>query len=405
MTTNTNYQVEEKGLLKELVSYMIPGITGLLFNSLYIVVDGLFVARMLGRESFAAVTVGVPAVEILLAISMLISVGAGVLISSNKGQGKNDEARAVFNMSVKVLVGVALIIGVTTLIFIEPLVKMMGATPDIMDLAVTYMKYFLMFIPAFMFSYAMATWLRNDTQPKLAMTALIVGAFSNVFLDWFFMGPMNMGIAGAAIATGLGPVFGIMIMMPHFISRRGILSFEKVKLNGKILLEMFTKGLPSFTMEFALGITALCVNIAISKHLDSLGFAAYGIIGYIALIAMSIFLGMAEGTQPLISYYHGANMTLEIKEILKISVILSTVIGIIVYALLYVFAEVPVSLFAYGDNELIKTATRASLFYFPTLFVSGINIVVSSYVQSIGKWKHSVVISLSRSLIILMPLY
>ncbi|MBU5426279.1 MATE family efflux transporter [Tissierella pigra] len=395
---------QSKNMFRLLLSYIVPGIAGLLFNSLYIVVDGLFVARMLGREPLAAVTVGVPVVEILLALSMLISVGAGVLISSKNGKGEYKEARGIFNISVRLLAIVSILIAVGALIFIRPIAKMLGATPDIMDLVVEYMKYFFAFSPAFMFSYAMCTWLRNDSQPKLAMFAQIVGALSNVFLDWYFMGPLKMGIGGAALATGLGPVFSMTIMLPHFISKKGNLYFEKIKMDFKIISDMLLKGIPSFAMEFALGITTLCVNIAIGIHMGALGFAAFGIVGYIALIILSLFLGMAEGSQPLISFYHGANEDKNMKVILKISLRISIAIGIIAYLLLFKYTEVPVSIFADNDIELVKAATTATIYYFPALFVSGINILLASYMQSIGHWKESVAISLCRSLILLLPL-
>lgn len=188
---------------------------------------------------------------------MLISVGAGVLISGKNGRGEFKEARDIFNISVRLLAVVSILIAVGALIFVRPISKMLGATPDIMDLVVEYMKYFFAFSPAFMFSYAMCTWLRNDSQPKLAMFAQIVGALSNVFLDWYFMGPLKMGIGGAALATGLGPVFSMIIMFPHFISKKGNLYLEKIKIDFKTISDMILKGIPSFTMEFALG-NGLC---------------------------------------------------------------------------------------------------------------------------------------------------
>lgn len=397
-------KTQSKAIFKELLNFIIPGITGLLFNSLYIVVDGIFVARMLGREALAAVTVGVPAVEILLALSMLVAVGAGVIISSEHGKGNLKEARQVFNLSVRTLLALSIFIAITSLIFIKPLAKLMGATPDIMDLVVEYLLYFLLFSPAFMFSYAMSAWLRNDSQPKLAMTAQIIGALANVFLDWFFMGPLQMGVGGAALATGLGPIIGIAIMLPHFVKKTGNLYFESTPMNKSLLVDMIKKGIPSFTMEFALGITTLCVNIAISIHMGALEFATFGIIGYIALIVLSIFLGMAEGSQPLISYYHGANQTHKTNQILKMSLGLSIVFGILSYIFLYYFIEIPVTIFAQHDLELIQSASTAALYYFWAFFVSGINILLASYVQSIGRWPGSILISLNRSLIILMPL-
>ncbi len=395
---------QSRNIFRLLLSYIVPGIAGLLFNSLYIVVDGLLVARMLGREPLAAVTVGVPVVEILLSLSMFISVGAGVLISSKNGRGEYEEARGVFNISVRLLAIVSILIAVISLIFRYPIARILGATPDIMDLVVEYLTYFFIFSPSFMFSYAVCTWLRNDSEPKLAMFAQLVGAFFNVVLDWYFMGPLKMGIGGAALATGLGPLFSVIIMLPHFISKKGRLYFEKVRMDFKIISEMLLKGIPSFTMEFALGITTLCVNIAIGMHIGALGFAAFGIVGYIALIIMSVFLGMAEGSQPLISFYHGANEKSNMRKILKISLYISSAIGIIAYLLLFKYTEFPVHIFADNDIELVKTAVTATIYYFPALFVSGTNILLASYMQSTGHWKESVVVSLCRCLILLLPL-
>ncbi|NYB73322.1 MATE family efflux transporter [Sedimentibacter hydroxybenzoicus DSM 7310] len=391
-------------ILRQLLSYIIPGIAGLIFNSLYIVVDGIFVARMLGREPLAAVTVGVPVVEVLLSLSMLVSVGAGVLISVKNGRREHKKARDIFNISVRLLAIASVLIAAISLIFINPLARMLGATSDIMALVVEYLSYFFAFSPAFMFSYAMCTWLRNDSQPRLAMTAQIIGALSNVFLDWYFMGPLKMGIGGAAIATGLGPLISIIIMLPHFMLKKGNLYLENVKMDLKIIYEILLRGIPSFIMEFALGITTLCVNIAIGIHIGALGFAAFGIVGYIALIVLSVFLGMAEGSQPLISFYHGANEKNNIRTILKISLCISSAIGIIAYLLLFKYPEIPVNVFADNDIELVEAAATATIYYFPALFVSGMNILLASYMQSIGHWKESVVISLCRCLLLLLPL-
>lgn len=404
MRNQASHTLKNKSIYIELSSYMIPGIAGLLFNSMYIVVDGIFVARLLGREALAAVTVGVPVVEILLAFSMLMSVGAGVLISNKNGQGKHEEARYIFNLSVRLLLIVSLFTAVASILFLRPIALALGATADIVDLVITYLKVFFIFSPTFMFSYAICSWLRNDSKPKLVMIAQIIGALANVFLDWLFMGPLQMGIAGASLATGLGPLLSISIMLPHFILKKGNLYLEKTKMKIEVIKDIVLKGIPSFTMESALGITTFCVNIAISVHLGALGFAAFGILGYIALIVLSVFLGMAEGSQPLISFYHGANQRRITKKMLIISLQIAGFIGVLTYILLYKFANIPVSIFADHDAKLAQTAITASRYYFLALFASGLNIILASYVQSIGKWQKSVIISLSRSLFLLVPL-
>ena len=387
----------------ELLKYIVPGIVGLLFNSLYIVIDGLFVARMLGRDALAAVTLAVPVMEIMIAFSMLISIGSGVIISNLNGQGKVKEGRKVFNISSRVLLLLSITIAIVPNLLLRPIIKLLGGTEDIYFLTRDYLRALLLLAPGFMFSYGLGTWSRNDGQPKVAMVAQVVGALVNIGLDWLFMGPLQMGIRGAAIATGLGPIVGIAIMLPHFIRKKGDLYFEKVKMDLGIISDVMKKGVPSFSMEFALGLTTLCMNIVISKYLGVLGLAVYGIVGYIALILYSVFLGMAEGSQPLLSYYHGAEDDGRKKSILSISIIISVITGILGYIVLNMKGVHVIKIFAGKDVKLIQGTVAAVKIYFVGLFITGINIVSSSFMQSVGDWKESVFISLLRSVLILYP--
>lgn len=395
---------EEREVFRELLKYILPGIFGLLFNSLYIVVDGLFVARMLGREALAAVTVAVPIMEIMIALSMLISVGSGVLISKLKGENKVLEARKVFNTGVGMLLGISLFLAIFPQIVLENLVGFLGAGEELVFLTKDYLRYLFLLAPGFMFSYGLGTWLRNDNRPNITMVAQVVGALTNIFLDWFFMGPMDMGIKGAAIATGIGPLVAIAIMLGHFLKKKGDLYFERIKLEAMLVLDIVKNGAPSFSMEFALGITTLIMNLAISKHIGTLGLAVYGIIGYIALMVYSIFLGIGEGSQPLVSFYDGKNEGLRMRIILKQNIVIAFIVGIFSYIFLQVGKETVVRVFAGSDQILLDYTTNIIRYYFIALSITGVNIILSAYMQSVGKWVESIFLSLLRSFILLLPL-
>lgn len=385
--------------------YAMPGIGALLFNSLYIVVDGIFVSKMLGRIALASVTVVVPVVEILIALSMLISVGAGVIISKYQGEGDLISARKYFNISFWMLIVVSLILLISSIVFHNPIISILGSTPDTHEEIKKYFLWFIVFSPFFMLNYGLCTWLRNDQRPNLVMVTQIIGAVLNIVLDWLFMGPLNMGIAGAAIATGLGPVVGVSLMLPHLLHKKGNLYFEKVKIRIKDINIITLKGIPSFAMEFALGLTTLFCNIAIANHLGSLGLATYGIIGYISLIALSLFLGMSQGTQPLISYYFGAKKIELVSRLVKLGTTSCAVIGVITFVFLVLFKQIPINIFVQNNDISLKEMTSGAInIYFFALFASGINIYISSALQSIERWVPSIFISLSRCLIILVPL-
>lgn len=390
---------------QQLNKYIIPGIIGLLFNSLYIVVDGLFVARILGEKSLAAVTVAVPIMEVLIALSMLISVGSGVLISKYNGQDDYLNSRKTFNIGFRVILSLGLIISLAGLLFLPKLSMALGATPDIFNQVVDYLKYLLIFTPGFMLNYGLGTWLRNDNNPKLAMVSQILGAITNIILDWVFMAPLNMGIKGASIATGLGPIVGILITLPHFILKKNNLYFEKINIFKELnrILEIIKKGLASFSMEFALGMTTFSMNIFIGKYLGSKGFAIFGIIGYLALLIFSLFLGMAEGSQPLVSYYDGKNNSTKKIEILSLTMLYSVFIGFVAYLGLISKGKFLIAIFAKGNRELIEASYKVVKLYFIGLSFVGLNIVISSYLQSIGLWLESSLISMFRSCLFLLP--
>ena len=283
--------------------YALPQMIGLLFNSVYMIVDGVFIGNRLGRDAMAAAAVSVPLVEILIALSMAVATGAGVLISSRLGKGEKDKARSVFTLSVLCTAVMGVLISVLGNIWIHPLAELLGSTPAIHDEAIRYMWYIVTFSPFLLFSFLLSGLVRNDNRPKLAMFALMFGSVSNIVLDYVFMYPLNMGIAGAALATALGPIFSVLIMLPHFLRKRGDLYLVKFKVKLREIGSIYIFGFPSFIMEFTIGIITFVYNFAIVHYgFGEIGLAAYLVIGYLMLIILTLFLdgsGLAANLQLL----------------------------------------------------------------------------------------------------------
>ncbi len=389
---------------KELLKYMGPGIIGLLFNSIYIVVDGIFVANMLGPDALAAVTVVVPVVEVLIALSLMISIGGGVYIAIHRGLKNLKTSRSYFNHGLILTLVFSSLITVGALIFRNPIVRMLGATDRIHEQGVEYFIWFIVFVPFFMLNYALGTWVRNDGKPGLAMAGQIIGAVLNVFLDYIFMGPMKMGLKGAAIATGLGPVIGIIILLPHFLGKQGDLYIAKTKIKFKYFKDILLGGLPSFSIEFSLGLTTFFCNLFLSKTLMENGLAAFGVVGYLNLILLSLFLGMGQGTQPLVSQYHGSGDKENVKYIYNFSIKVSIAIGVIGYALLFFFKAPLTSIFINrADETLFSMTLHAINLFFVGIVFTGINITAASLFEATQKVFSSILISLGRSAFFLVP--
>lgn len=342
--------------------YAIPQMIGLLFNSVYVIVDGIFIGNRLGRDAMAAAAVSVPFVEILIALSMAVASGAGVLISGQVARGEKDKALQTFHAAILCAATFGGLIIVLGNVFIHPLAELLGSTPQIHEEAVAYLWYIVTFSPFLLFSFLLGGLARNDGRPKLAMFALATGSVSNIVLDYVFMYPLNMGIAGAALATAIGPVFSVLILLPHFLLKKGNLHFAKTHIRFCHIKRILTLGFPSFIMEFTIGIVTFVYNFAIVKNgYGEIGLAAYLVIGYLMLMILTLFLGMAEGLQPVFSYFAGAGEEKRGQKMRRFAVRVFLGVGILCYLLIVLFSRNFYFIFNPNDLELIDFAASKSI--------------------------------------------
>jgi len=390
---------------KLFVKYAIPQTIGLLLNSVYLIVDGMFIGNRLGRDAMAAAAIAVPVVEILIALSLSISVGASIIISTNFGAGNTKKANDAFNLSLVIATLAALLIAALGNLYMDELAVLLGSTPDIQTEAVEYLWYIVTGSPFLIYSFAFSSYARSDNQPKLAMTALAIGAVSNIVLDYVFLYPLDMGIGGAALATALGPVFSVMIILPHFLRKRGLLHFSIPAPSPKLAWSILYLGAPAFIMEFSIGLVTLFYNIAINTNgFGELGLAAYLTIGYIALILLSVFLGIGQGVQPMISYFHGRNDHARNRALMTFLFKAVTGIGILMYAGVIFLARPFIAIFTPSDAELIDFTHSQATVYFSGFVFAGISILIITYFQSIQKAIPAFFLALFRSAIF-VPLF
>lgn len=381
--------------------YAVPQMIGLLFNSVYLIVDGVFIGNRLGRDAMAAAAVSVPFIEILIALAMAVASGAGIIISGSLSASKEKDARQTFSLSIVLLLAIGAAIVVLGNIFIDRLATLLGSTPEIHGEATTYLWYIVTFSPFQLMSFLLGGLARNDGKPKLAMFALAFGSISNILLDYVFMYPLEMGIAGAALATSVGPIFSVLILLPHFLLKKGDLYFSGFSLRLRYIRQIFNLGFPSFIMEFTIGIITFIYNFAIIKNgYGELGLAAYLMIGYLMLIILTVFLGLAEGLQPVFSYFTGSGDEEKNRSLLAYSARVFLGIGLLCYILIVLFSGSFFSIFSPGDVELVSFTRDKSLVYFSGFFLAGLNILLISFWQSTKETKSALTVSLLRSVVV-----
>lgn len=381
--------------------FAVPQMVGLLFNSVYTIVDGVFIGHRLGRGAMAAAAVAVPLIEILISVAIAAGAGAGVLIAARLGIGDRAGARRLFNTAVWMLGVSGLLVCALGNLFLEPLACLLGASEEVLAPACDYLWFIVTFAPFQLFSFLLGGMVRNDGRPGLAMAAMIAGAGSNILLDYVFMYPLNLGIRGAALATALGPIFSVLILLPHFLGRKGELYFLLVRPRlleaGSILL----CGFPSFMMEFSIGIVTFLYNLAITRWgYGELGLAAYLVIGYLMLILLTLFLGMAEGLQPVFSRFMASGEEERNQALRRFSTGVFLGVGLVSCALIFAGSRWFYLLFAPKDPELAAFAAEKSFPYFCGFFLTGFNLLMISFWQATRRTSRALAFSLLRSVVL-----
>jgi len=387
-------------MTKKFLGYTIPSALAMFISSLYTIIDGIFVGQGVGDNALAAVTIVMPLTIMLFGIATMFAVGGGALVSKNFGAKKDIEGINLFRQVFKFLLIISTVISLVLAIFSSPIVSILGATESIKPLASEYLRYYALFCIPNLIGIALNSFVRNDNRPKLAMISTISGAITNIVLDYIFIFSLGMGLKGAAIATGLGQLVTVSIVIPHFIRKKGKLTFGNVKLDKSIIKEFTNIGVPSFFAEAAFSIIVFIQNIAIVNILGETGLSAYSIINYITTNIYMVLLGLTFGAQPLISYNFGAKNAKNMLEIYKISNVASIIINIIFTTVCFIFGRVLIGIFT-ADSNILEIAYNGLNITNLGFFIVGLNLTTTVYYQAVEVPKYSNLMCILRSVVFL----
>lgn len=387
-------------MTSKFLGYAIPSALAMFISSLYTIIDGIFVGQGVGDNALAAVTIVMPLTIMLFGIATMFAVGGGALVSKNFGAAKDEHGVKVFRQVFKFLLIISISISLVLSIFSNTIVGFLGATENIKPLAGEYLRYYAIFCIPNLIGIALNSFVRNDNRPKLAMISTILGAITNIVLDYVFIFKVGMGIKGAAIATGLGQVVTVSVVFPHFIIKRGKLSFGNVDLDKNIIKEFISVGLPSFFAEAAFSVIVFVQNIAVAKILGEAGLSAYSVINYITTNIYMVLLGVTFGAQPLISYNFGAKNSKNMLDVYKISNITAIMITGIFTAVCFIFGRNLIGIFT-QDANILEIAYNGLNLTNVGFFIVGLNLTTTVYYQAVEDPKYSNLMCILRSIVFL----
>ena len=392
-------------ILKDFTKYVSLNVISMIGLSFYILADTFFIANGVGSIGLTALNLVLPLWSLMSGFGLMIGIGAGISYSIKRGKNSEKGANKVFTHAMLMGVSIGAIITIIGVIFSYDIVVILGADELVAPLASKYLKTLLSFSCIFIVNSIITAFVRNDNNPKLAMIAMTIGSLSNVILDYIFIYPFKLGMFGAALATGATPILSLLILSLHFIKKKNNFKLIKCKINFAYMKRIISLGVPSFITEVSSGLIILLFNFTILKISNNTGVAAYGIIANLALIVISIFTGIAQGIQPIISKSYGEGKIKNIRTSFKYGIITSIILGVGCYLSGLSFSEEIVNLFnSEGDKVLLSMAIEGINIYFSAFIFMGINIVTTSFFASINKPKESFAISMIRGLIIVIPL-
>lgn len=377
------------------VSFNVIGMIGL---SCYILADTFFVANGVGIHGLTALNLAIPIYSFIHGTGLMIGMGGATRFTISKSKN-------IFTQSLYYVLFMSAFFLIIGLFFTELLAEMLGGNQETLNYTITYLKTILCFAPMFLLNNVLICFIRNDGNPKLSMMAMLVGSFSNIVLDYVFVYPLQMGMFGAAFATGLAPVISLLCLSKHFICKHNSFHINRIKMKLKELKDISLLGAAALITELSSGIVIIVFNMIILNLEGNTGVAAYGIVANIALVIIAIFTGISQGMQPLISLSHAKSQLEDMRKILRYGVLCAIVVAITVLISSFVYAEEIVALFnSSGDPLLSVLASLGMRLYFTAFIFVGINILCASYFSASDNPKYALIISVLRGLVLIIPI-
>ena len=393
-----------ESILKKFIRYSVNNIFGMMAISVYILADTFFIARGVGTLGLTALNIAIPAFSFIQGSGLMLGIGAATKYSILKAQGQEKEANKIFSLAVISGLIISLFFVFLSITASKYLVKILGADESIFDITVAYLRVILCFAPSFIINAIFLCFVRNDHAPALAMIAMVIGSFSNIILDYIFVFPLNMGMFGAALATGCAPVIGLCILSLHKLRGKNNFKLVKYKLDFIKIFGILKLGLPSLITELASGVVIIVFNILILGISGNIGVAAYGIIANISMVVTAIYTGISQAIQPLLSNCYGLKDTSCMKKIFKYALVLMLALSLVIYVILYFYASDIAFIFNKENDNILQTmAVEGLKVYFTATPFLGFNIIISIVFISMEKAVPAQIISLCRGFFILVP--
>lgn len=398
---NNKIDLAQDSVVKIFMYYAIPAILGMLAMTSAGIIDGIFVGQVVGAEALAAVNLALPLLNIFYGIGIMVAMGGATLANIKRGESEVGQSNNLFTITLILLGVISIIATLCGVIFSDGMAVMLGAQDETKELVSTYIRIIGIFFIPFLGSFALDMFLKNDGFSIFPIIASIMGALTNIILDFVFIVVLDQGIGGAALATGIGYTVPT-IMMLVVVLLKSSWKIVKPHFNLKVIGEMLFNGSSELLSNVSVGISGFIFNLIIMKEIGTMGVAAYSVANYAAWIAMAVYWGIASAIHPGVTYNKGSGNESRVLSFRKVGILFSLVMGVLLAGALVIWGEKIVYLFVGNNPEVTELAVRIIYFYAIAMSITGVNVVASMYYTAINEPILSATIAALRSLVVLV---
>lgn len=386
---------------KSLFRYIFPALGGLFVTYLYNVVDGIFVGQGVGSAALGAVNIGVPFITFAVAIAAMLPMGGATIVAIRIGREDKDGANHAFMTALALTALLSLLLMVVGMVFSRQITDLSGAgklSAEMQAMSADYLFYYSAFSVPMLMSTCLSVFVRNDGSPTLSFVGMSAGAAANIFLDWLFIFPLSMGIIGAAVASGLGQVFSVLILLTHFVRKKGDLQIRPFRLDLPLVKKICKRGVPEAVTQLTTPVTALCYNLMLARLMGGTGISTFSVLSFIYSLANAILAGVAQGLQPLWGRCYGRKDTVEMSRYFRWGICINFVLSVVIYGGLVLFDRPVICIFN-RDADLVELASAALPLFSLSFLPMALNLIYTAFLFSTKRTGAADLIAVSRGIV------
>ncbi|MCI9046286.1 MAG: MATE family efflux transporter [Hungatella sp.] len=388
--------------LKNILKFAVPTIAMTVFMSFYTMVDGLFVSNLMGTGALSAINLTAPVIQLVTAISTMLATGGSAVIMRKTGEHRTEEAKEDFTSLILVNVLVGIIMCVLGYVTMDRVFSSMNLSPEVEGYCVEYLSRYLVFTVPILLMNNFTLYMIASEKAALSLVCSVAGGVLNMVLDYVFIAGLDMGIGGAAMATGMGYSVTAVVGLFVFADRKNLLHFKKPVFRLRVLVNAASNGCSEMATALVTGIVTMMFNWTMLRYVGEDGVAAVTIIMYVLMFASSLYTGYSYGVAPMVSYYYGEQNREKLKKLVAVSLKVIGVISVVTMAGSLAFTKPLVSVFTRPDNPVFGLAVTGNRICSAALLFIGFNIFASGMFTALSNGFVSAVLAFSRSFVFMV---